>query len=356
MLPTKIITTKLPLITTCGFKGSLLAANQQYYNFYSTSTPPTTTTSVKQRSSILDISTKVLEDSDIEKHDDKQFITHPLFPHPTFSGEDCLKIQFEHREPKTFGDRLALRGIQLVRGSFDFVTGYKKPATPEQELNGFKGTRYEMTESKWLTRCIFLESIAGVPGAVAGFLRHLHSLRLLKRDKAWIETLLDEAYNERMHLLTFIKLGQPSIFTRLIIYVGQGVFCNAFFLFYLVNPRYCHRFVGYLEEEAVSTYSHLLHELSQPEKLLKFKNMKIPTIAVQYWPELTEQSSFEDLILRIRADEAKHREVNHTLANLNQKVDRNPFALQLDHIKDPQPENGLKVTRGKGWEREDLTV
>ena len=75
---------------------------------------------------------------------------------------------------------------------------------------------------KWMTRCIFLESIAGVPGSVAGFMRHLHSLRMLTRDKAWIETLHDEAYNERMHLLTFIKIGKPSWFTRSIIYIGQG--------------------------------------------------------------------------------------------------------------------------------------
>ena len=77
-----------------------------------------------------------------------------------------------------------------------------------------------------------LESVAGVPGSVAGFLRHLHSLRMLRRDKAWIETLLDEAYNERMHLLTFIKIGKPSWFTRSIIYVGQGfsLMCFSYYI------------------------------------------------------------------------------------------------------------------------------
>ena len=138
------------------------------------------------------------------------------------------------------------------------------------------------------------------------------------RDKAWIETLLDEAYNEKNAFITFIKIGKPSWFTRSIIYVGQGVFTNVFFLLYLLNPRYCHRFVGYLEEEAVRTYSHLLDELAVPGKLPAFETMKIPEVAVQYWPELTPKSSFKDLILRIRADEAKHREVNHTFANLEQ--------------------------------------
>ncbi|KAK6205423.1 alternative oxidase [Scheffersomyces amazonensis] len=352
MISTKVSTIAVTRFPVIAYQSGLKAIPR----YYSSAPIPQTTSAKQRRRSILDISTQVLEDTDIEKHDDKQFITHPLFPHPKFSQEDCLKVSFEHREPKSLGDRIALRGIQLVRGSFDFVTGYKKPRNEAEEVNGFKGTRYEMTEAKWLTRCIFLESIAGVPGAVAGFIRHLHSLRLLKRDKAWIETLLDEAYNERMHLLTFIKLGQPSIFTRSIIYVGQGVFANLFFLFYLANPKYCHRFVGYLEEEAVSTYTHLVKELDDPNKLAKFKHLKIPTIAVQYWPELTEESSFKDLILRIRADEAKHREVNHTLANLNQNADRNPFALQIKDIEQPQPENGLKVTQGKGWDRDDLIL
>lgn len=301
--------------------------------------------------SVFNISTKVIKESDELKHNDKLFITHPAFPHPPFSTEDCEKIGFEHRPPRSFGDKVAYHWMTFFRRSFDFVTGYKKVSSPE-EAKALVGTRYEMTEEKWLTRIIFLESIAGVPGSVAGFIRHLHSIRLLKRDKAWIETLLDEAYNERMHLLTFIKLGNPSWFTRSVIYMGQGVFCNLFFLFYLANPTYCHRFVGYLEEEAVSTYTHLVHELDN-KNLAKFDTMKVPTIAVQYWPELTDKSTFKDLVLRVRADEAKHREVNHTLANLDTH-DRNPFALHVEGAEKPQPENGLKVHKGTGWEKEDL--
>lgn len=322
--------------------------------YASTSTSNSIPTTSAQQSK-WKIGTTLIKDSDSEKHDDKQFITHPLFPHPKFGGEECEQVKVEHREPQSRGDRIALRGIHLVRGSFDFVTGYKKPKTEADVKSGFKGTRYEMTPGKWLTRCIFLESIAGVPGMVAAFIRHLHSLRLLKRDKAWVETLLDEAYNERMHLLTFIKIGQPSWFTKLIIYVGQGVFCNLFFFCYLLNPKYCHRFVGYLEEEAVSTYTHLLEELKMG-KLKEFDNIQIPTISWQYWPELTEKSTFTDLILRIRADEAKHREVNHTLANLNQKSDRNPFALEVPNTDKPQPNNGLSTHKGTGWDRDDLLL
>lgn len=298
----------------------------------------------------LSVQTEIISNDDRLKHNDTQFITNPLFQHPQWTNEDCEHVEFVHRPPKTLGDKFAYRAMWTARKTFDFVTGYKKNTG---NLYEYDGTRYQMTENKWLTRVIFLESIAGVPGMTAAFIRHLHLIRLLKRDKAWIETLLDEAYNERMHLLTFIKIGKPSLFTRFMIYMGQGVFCNIFFFMYLLNPRYCHRFVGYLEEEAVSTYTHLIHEL-QAGKLPKFSEVELPTIAHEYWLELTPQSSFADLILRIRADESKHREVNHTLANLDQKVHRNPYALHIDGLKQPQPTLDLKGAKGEGWDKEDL--
>ena len=46
---------------------------------------------------------------------------------------------------------------------------------------------------KWLLRIVFLETVAGVPGMVAGMLRHMRSLRRMERDRGWIHTLLEEA-------------------------------------------------------------------------------------------------------------------------------------------------------------------
>ena len=83
--------------------------------------------------------------------------------------------------------------------------------------------------------------------------------------------------------------------------------------------------------------------------------MRVPPVAIQYWTELDENSTFRDLILRVRADEAKHREVNHTLANLD-LTDRNPFAMKIEEVDKPQPENGLKVQRPTGWEKKDLIL
>lgn len=305
--------------------------------------------------SAFNIGTRIITKHEQPKHNDTKFLTDPAFPHEKWTDEEVSSVQYEHRVPKTRMDRVAFRCITMVRSSFDFFTGYKKPTTPKELEHRFKGTRWEMTESKWLTRVIFLESVAGVPGMTAAFIRHLHSLRLMKRDRAWIETLLDEAYNERMHLLTFMKIGQPSWFTRVFVFAGQGVFCNLFFLMYLLLPRLCHRFVGYLEEEAVSTYTHLIHDL-EAKRLPKFDDVSVPDVAQHYWPELNEKSTFLDLVQRIRADESKHREVNHTLANLDQKNDRNPYALKLEGTDKPQPTNGLDGINKAGWERDDLIL
>ena len=77
-------------------------------------------------------------------------------------------------------DRVAFYNIQAIRRTYDFVTGYGP----------------HMTKDKWLTRILFLETVAGVPGMVAGMIRHLHSLRLMRRDQGWIHTLLSEVRGE----------------------------------------------------------------------------------------------------------------------------------------------------------------
>lgn len=68
---------------------------------------------------------------------------------------------------------------------------------------------------------IFLETVAGVPGMVGGMLRHMRSLRSMKRDHGWIHTLLEEAENERMHLLTLLQIREPGILFRLMVIIAQ---------------------------------------------------------------------------------------------------------------------------------------
>ncbi|RDW78356.1 putative alternative oxidase [Coleophoma crateriformis] len=286
--------------------------------------------------------------------------TGSAWPHPEFSATDMQKkIFFAHRDPKDFSDRFALFMVRLLRWGTDLATGYKhnveSPKTVS-DSNAVAGTKaYGMSESKWLVRFIFLESVAGVPGMVAGMLRHLHSLRRMKRDNGWIETLLEEAYNERMHLLTFLKMAEPGWFMRFMILGAQGVFFNGMFLSYLVSPRTCHRFVGYLEEEAVLTYTLAIQDV-ESGKLPKWSdpNFRVPDLAVNYWNMPEGSRTMRDLLLYIRADEAKHREVNHTLGNLDQKVDPNPFVSSYKDETKAHPSKGIEHTKPTGWEREDV--
>lgn len=104
-------------------------------------------------------------------------------------------------------------------------------------------------------RAVVLETVAAVPGMVGGLLQHLKCLRHICDDQGWIRELLDEAENERMHLMTFIHIAKPSMLERSLIMIAQAIFYNAYFFLYLFAPRTAHRFVAYLEEEAVVSYT-----------------------------------------------------------------------------------------------------
>lgn len=61
-----------------------------------------------------------------------------------------------------------------------------------------------------MCHAMLLETVAAVPGMVGGMLLHLKSLRRFEHSGGWIKALLEEAENERMHLMTFIELSQPK--------------------------------------------------------------------------------------------------------------------------------------------------
>jgi ubiquinol oxidase len=159
-------------------------------------------------------------------------------------------------------------------------------------------------------RAIVLETVAAVPGMVGATINHLKCLRRMCDDKGWIRTLMDEAENERMHLMTFIEVAKPTMFERLVILGVQWVFYLAFFAFYLVSSKTAHRIVGYFEEEEVLSYTLYLKEIDEGRS----KNVPAPEIAKRDW-NLPEGSTLRDVVLVVRADEAHHRDVNHGFAN-----------------------------------------
>lgn len=159
-------------------------------------------------------------------------------------------------------------------------------------------------------RAIVLETVAAVPGMVGGMLIHLRCLRWMIDDQNWIRTLLDEAENERMHLMTFVEIAKPNWFERLVILVVQAVFFVAFFVLYLLSARTAHRLVGYFEEQAVISYTLYLAEIDAG----RVENIPAPDIAIAYW-NMPATARLRDVVLAVREDEVGHRDVNHGFAD-----------------------------------------
>jgi ubiquinol oxidase len=121
---------------------------------------------------------------------------------------------------------------------------------------------------------------------------------------------MDEAENERMHLLTVIEITKPSLFERGLIISAQGVFVPFYSLAYLFNKQTAHRFVGFVEEEAVKSYTAYLKEVDEG----RIKNVDAPEMAKKYW-NLPQDAKLRDVIIAIRNEQAEHRDVNHRMAS-----------------------------------------
>ena len=141
--------------------------------------------------------------------------------------------------------------MRTLYHTFNFITGYKHEDPSAKSI-------------EW--RLIVLESFAGVPGFLAAGFRHFYSLRNLKRDHGMIFTLLEEAENERMHLLTCLKMFDAGMLTRTLVIAAQFGMTPFLFLVYSIHPQSMHRFVGYLEETAVETYANIVYHIEKPGK------------------------------------------------------------------------------------------
>jgi len=234
---------------------------------------------------------------------------------PVYTEEEKHGIKKTHLQPKGFVDYLAWYSIKLLGVCFNIFSGHT--------YHKWKGDAWN--EQAILRRCIFLETLGPVPGFSAAMVRHLWSLRHMACDKGWIGMLLEEAENERMHLLTFMQLlpeRNMTFFFKWSIIVFQFLYTPFFTLAYLISPRFAHRFIAYMEEEAVGTYSEVLEQIQHGE-LQNWKNTPAPPISIAYW-KLGPDATMYDVLLVIRADEDHHRHVNHVLCE-TPVHDKNPF-------------------------------
>ncbi len=169
-------------------------------------------------------------------------------------------------------------------------------------------------------RAVVLETIAGVPGMVAGMLIHLRSLRSMQTGYGeQIREMLAEAENERMHLMFFIEIAKPNAFERFLVIAAQGIFMTFYLFMYIFFPKTSHRMIGYFEDEAVKSYTEYLNLVESGEVM----NIRAPKIAIDYY-NLHKDAQLSDLITCVRADEMHHADVNHSYAdNYPQKSNLN---------------------------------
>ena len=194
----------------------------------------------------------------------------------------------KHYQPICFSDKFALAFTKTLRFFAD--TFFKK---------------------RYGHRAVVLETVAAVPGMVAGMWTHLKSLRQMRTGYGpRIRTLLAEAENERMHLMTFIEIAQPNWFERLLVLFAQAIFWHVYFVIYVLFPRTAHRIVGYFEEEAVYSYTEFLREIDEG----RIENVTAPQLAIDYW-HLPKSATLRDVVIAVRKDEMEHRDVNHEFAD-----------------------------------------
>lgn len=89
---------------------------------------------------------------------------------------------------------------------------------------------------------------------------------------------------------------------------------------------------GYLEEEAVHTYTEMLKDIDSGA----IENVAAPKIAIDHWG-LPSDATLRDVVLVVRADEADHRLLNHHLSN---RFDETKAARAADSSVTPYDQLG----------------
>jgi len=156
-------------------------------------------------------------------------------------------------------------------------------------------------------RAVVLETVAGVPGMVAGVWLHAKSLRKMKT--GWgpkIREMMEEAENERMHLMIFIDIAKPTWLERWIVLFAQLIFILFYTFLYIFFPKTAHRMIHYFEQEAVISYTDYLWQITEGHT----EDIDAPEIAIEYY-NLKKNAKLSDVIRKVRADEEKHAKVNY---------------------------------------------
>ena len=161
-----------------------------------------------------------------------------------------------HHQPRRFSDRFALAVVKSARLAAD-----------------------ALFDDRYGHRAVLLETVAAVPGMVAASLLHLKCLRRMIDDNGWIRTMMDEAENQRAHLMVFVQIARPSLPERLLILFAQGLVYNTFFLHLSRLSGDGPEVTAYAAEDAVRGYTQYLAGLESGQ----YENMPAPPLSLAYW-------------------------------------------------------------------------
>jgi ubiquinol oxidase len=260
-------------------------------------------------------------DEEAEKLINEAYKIHlPEKPFPPSIGFDRKNLEnlksLPHLVPVTVSDKVALLTVKVL----------------ENVMHLFFRKKYDH-------HAVTLETVAAVPGFVAAMHRHMRSLRRMKRDHGWIDVLLEESTNERMHLLIWMQHTKPNQVERLFVLFAQALYITFYSTMYVVSPQTAHRTVGYLEEAAFRAYTDYLEAVDRGE--IPNASLKEKSIAKKFY-RLDENATLRDVILHVRADEAFHALYNHGLSNQIRGggIDEEIYTLEddLKRMKRSDPE------------------
>ncbi|KAH7434441.1 hypothetical protein KP509_06G018000 [Ceratopteris richardii] len=187
------------------------------------------------------------------REDGSEWPWRSFMPWETYSANVSINLH-RHHATTTLIDKIAFRTVKYLRVPVDLFF-----------------------QKRYGCRAMMLETVAAVPGMVGGMFLHLRSLRKFEHSGGWIKALLEEAENERMHLMTFMEVAQPKWYERALVVTVQD--CG------------------------------------------RIPNVPAPAIAMDYW-RLPRDATIREVVEVVRADEAHHRDVNHFAADIHEEGKR----------------------------------
>ncbi|KNC83551.1 hypothetical protein SARC_04198 [Sphaeroforma arctica JP610] len=240
----------------------------------------------------------------------------------SYERHNKLADPTKENQTKLTPEEMKRNNIQLESMATDLEAHYDPKGIRDRVsyglMKGLEQLMHLFFREKYDHHAVTLETLAAVPGIVASAFRHARSLRQMQADHGWINPLQEEAENERMHLLIWMQVTQPTWIERQFVTFSQGAYALSYGILYGFSPATAHRFVGYLEEAAVTAYTDFITAIDAGA----IENKPAPVVAREYY-NLPKEATIRDVALRVRADEYMHRDFNHELGDMHENGNQN---------------------------------